>query len=113
MLMRQLVDEVERSGAVGLIHIGEYWAAPLDAVKAGQPPSAAPGRKESLQVTAATHTPESRVGACVFLLSHRAPAPSSAQASRALAGAYHSQVPRERDTLAPRGQPSSRPERAL
>ena len=64
--MRQLADEVERIGAVGLIHIGEFWAAPLTDLKPGQLPSESAGRKEALQVTAATADGRSRIHSVEF-----------------------------------------------
>ncbi len=61
VLMRQLADQVERTGAVGLIHVAEYWGARAEDLKPGQLPSELPGRKEALQVTAATADGRTRV----------------------------------------------------
>jgi len=54
VLMRQLADEVERMGAVGLIHVAEFWVASPADLKPGERPSESARRKEALQVTAAT-----------------------------------------------------------
>ena len=66
VLMRQLADEVERIGAVGLIHIGEFWAAPLEELKPGQLPSESAARIEALQVTAATADGRNRIHSVEF-----------------------------------------------
>lgn len=64
--MQQLADQVERLGAVGLIHIGEFWAAPAADLKPGQQPSELASRKEALQVTAATADGRNRVHSVEF-----------------------------------------------
>jgi hypothetical protein len=64
--MQKLADQVERIGAVGLIHIGEFWAAPAEDLKPGQQPSELASRKEVLQVTAATADGRNRVHSVEF-----------------------------------------------
>jgi hypothetical protein len=54
VLMQQIADEVERTGAVGLIHIAEFWRAASADLKPGQRPSESANRREVLQVIAAT-----------------------------------------------------------
>lgn len=54
VLIRQIADEVERIGAVGLIYIAEFWAARLEDLKPGQRPSEVPTRQEFLRVIAVT-----------------------------------------------------------
>lgn len=61
VLMHQLANQVERTGAVGLIHIAEFWAAPVEKLKPGQLPSETPDRKEVLQLTAATADGRTRI----------------------------------------------------
>lgn len=66
VLMRRLADEVERAGSVGLIHIGEFWAANLDDLKLGESASESPKRKEVLQVPAATADGRMRIHSIEF-----------------------------------------------
>ncbi len=66
VLMRRLADEVERTGAVGLVHIAEFWAARPEELKPDQLPSESPARKELLQVTAATADGRVRVHSVEF-----------------------------------------------
>lgn len=71
VLMRQLADEVERTGAVGLIHIAEYWGARLGDLKPGERPSESSGRREALHLTAATADGRMRVHSVVFRKNER------------------------------------------
>jgi hypothetical protein len=71
VLARQLADEVERTGAIGLIHIAEFWAARLQDVKAGQLSSELPGKKEVLQLIAATADGRMRVHSVEFRKNER------------------------------------------
>ena len=59
--MRELADEVERTGAVGVIHVGEFWQASPTDLKLGQRPSESASKTEVLQVIAATADGRARV----------------------------------------------------
>jgi hypothetical protein len=61
VMMRHLADEVERAGAVGVIHIAEFWMAAQADLKPGQRPSESANKKEVLQVIAATADGTARV----------------------------------------------------
>lgn len=60
VLMRRLADEIERTGAVGLIYVAEFWSAPAADLKRGQRASEAPTRRELLSVLAAKASGELR-----------------------------------------------------
>lgn len=55
VLMRQLANEIERTGAEALIDIHEVWYAPADAtLEKGLSASQSPDRREALAITSAT-----------------------------------------------------------
>lgn len=54
LLMRQVAESVERIGATGVVHIGEFWMANAEELAPGQLAGDVPTRKETLRVEAAT-----------------------------------------------------------
>lgn len=68
LMMRQVADQVERTGAKGLIHICESWvASPEESVARGLRVSEAPNRREALTVTVAAE--DGRVKTFITLFS--------------------------------------------
>src|SRR5262249_16007248 len=60
--MRQIANEGERSGAVGVIHVAEFWMAPVDSVlQSGRRAGDLADRREGLAVTVATAGGRQRV----------------------------------------------------
>lgn len=66
VLMHRMASQVERIGAVGLIHTAEFWMAPPEDLKPGQMPSEVSTRREVLQVSAATCDGRLRVHSVEF-----------------------------------------------
>lgn len=64
--MRRMANHVERTGAVGVIHVAEFWRGLMADWKPGQRVADMPSRKEVLQVYAATSNGRRKIHSVEF-----------------------------------------------
>jgi hypothetical protein len=64
--IRKMANHVERTGAVGVLHIAEFWHGLMADLKPGQRVADLPDRKEGLQVYAATSAGRRRIHSVEF-----------------------------------------------